>query len=1249
MTPGPTTQTMVTPPRNASRRRKSTSASSPSNDLNDMDEVSWSPGTEKFIDNTEAIYVSLFSSDTDFATPQVGMNTAESAVYNEFNVFRGKLVRAFRCIHARLGRLRDQAEKGVAPSFIANVEGIKNTAEDTRNEFTALKYEFENLQQSMNVPENYRPAINACVPDMIKRDIDVLRSEMGDPNNYKLVVEKLVSPLIDAKMIEVSAKLLEMQSHDTMLKEAMTQMNEISAWRDSMQASNFNIAEGEFQNLKLKLGEVETSMATMRSAFGDASGPSDAGMAQLVNKIELIEIERTGHNTAMKQYVDQIATELRSHANRAPGQAPSGASSSHGVDCEIRPGHCHHVATLMTQMREASVALEKHKELHNEANRKIDGIQVEVNSLRANPASSTQDPWFQSAGKGPGVPGAAGNNNQSSPQSQGGVQSTYGVNNAVTLGALGPLGNVASGKLFSDSIALDSKYQFNGSKDQGPAWREKVRGYLISKSPFLHALLPWAEAHDNRNISLDMVMNAVGPRAQRTDVELLNIQVWGFLRTCVNGTAETVHGAGEAMNGVEAWRRLVRHIDWGSAIHLDEMRTAVRHITLKSIKRLDDVAVGVLEFEKVLKRYSDAGGTLPPEAELKSDLLAILPTEMREHLLLRSTDEQISFLQFKDFIVTQSARILVARGRSPMLAALDEARGGDDLGRDEGECDDITQDELGELLAFAQRNGFDRSRGRRPPNGGGGAGAAQRRAPFKPNGPNAAKPRCANCGKVGHTKDECRQPAVPMTERPCYNCGKKGHTARYCPTPKQPERRVAAVDNGDDASSHNFGCFVVSHADANGWQRVLRSPKPRPYTIGDAIQTSRSFKALQSEDDSEENDPKEPHNRYNTTCTDYCNTTVNSVHRLCIDNSDTSPVGTRRACDKKQLLQANHRQQPKATHNARGVQPRPMLARGANRRSASDGQQCGPGQPSGCNGPNINTTSTSSVITTIHADGSHSDGSRSTRADGDHADGSQSDGSPSDGSHYTTINPTVTNCLSRRSAKNGEILQDPYVQDAYPSVQDAYTTRTHNGNAEDTTQNLVDQLANAGEDFHKVYGEINAKMSSRDCNQQVNILEYKPEENEILVNDEEVELEITQDSGAILNVLNPEDLPRGCEVIAGSNRPFVGANGGTIKNHGTADVDMIPEQGQGRQVKCRWTCADVTRPLISTGVTCDSGYEVLYTDKESLVVPKGALSKYLKGVMVVQRYTRQGKGLYTTKMKVKAHKASSFPRPSGHH
>ena len=194
---------------------------------------------------------------------------------------------------------------------------------------------------------------------------------------------------------------------------------------------------------------------------------------------------------------------------------------------------------------------------------------------------------------------------------------------------------------------------------------------MISKSPILHQMLPWAEGHDQTVISGAMTMAAVGGRTPAGEMTLLSIALWGFLGTCCTSTAETIHGSGEKLNGFEGWRRLCRHIDMGASIHLEELRSAVRHVVLEPIRRLEDVAVGVIEFEQTFWRYREAGGMMPPEAELKSDLLAILPAEIREHLLIRSTDIGVSFLQFKDFVVSQTSRILVARRKSPMVGSVD--------------------------------------------------------------------------------------------------------------------------------------------------------------------------------------------------------------------------------------------------------------------------------------------------------------------------------------------------------------------------------------------------------------------------------------------------------------------------------------------------------------------------------------------------------------------------------------------------
>ena len=82
--------------------------------------------------------------------------------------------------------------------------------------------------------------------------------------------------------------------------------------------------------------------------------------------------------------------------------------------------------------------------------------------------------------------------------------------------------------------------------------------------------------------------------------------------------------------------------------------------------------------------------------------------------------------------------------------------------------------------------------------------------------------------------------------------------------------------------------------------------------------------------------------------------------------------------------------------------------------------------------------------------------------------------------------------------------------------------------------------------------------------------------------------------------------------------------------------------------------AEVTRALHSTGVICDNSKEVLFTDTEAVVVPKGTFSKFLGSVQRVATYKRKG-GLYVAKLKIRQRaaarkksdngKASPFGRP----
>ena len=55
-----------------------------------------------------------------------------------------------------------------------------------------------------------------------------------------------------------------------------------------------------------------------------------------------------------------------------------------------------------------------------------------------------------------------------------------------------------------------------------------------------------------------------------------------------------------------------------------------------------------------------------PEDEMKSDLKAILPAKLGDHLTLRVTDPHRSFAAFRDLFVLSCAQFLMRRKRLPI-------------------------------------------------------------------------------------------------------------------------------------------------------------------------------------------------------------------------------------------------------------------------------------------------------------------------------------------------------------------------------------------------------------------------------------------------------------------------------------------------------------------------------------------------------------------------------------------------------
>ena len=122
-------------------------------------------------------------------------------------------------------------------------------------------------------------------------------------------------------------------------------------------------------------------------------------------------------------------------------------------------------------------------------------------------------------------------------------------------------------------------------------------------------------------------------------------------------------GLATVNEGVDAWRRIVRYIDHGRGIRFELMRNKWRTIRSRPIKSLEAVTIGTAEFENTVLDYVNAGGVQPGQDEIKSDLNAVLPPNLSEQLAVGISDSQYSYQAFRDFVLNQTALIVLNRNR----------------------------------------------------------------------------------------------------------------------------------------------------------------------------------------------------------------------------------------------------------------------------------------------------------------------------------------------------------------------------------------------------------------------------------------------------------------------------------------------------------------------------------------------------------------------------------------------------------
>ena len=168
-----------------------------------------------------------------------------------------------------------------------------------------------------------------------------------------------------------------------------------------------------------------------------------------------------------------------------------------------------------------------------------------------------------------------------------------------------------------------------------------------------------------------------------------------------------------------------------------------------------------------------------------------------------------------------------------------------------------------------------------------------------------------------------------------------------------------------------------------------------------------------------------------------------------------------------------------------------------------------------------------------------------------------------------------------------------------------------------------------------------ARAPPEDLREDILPLVY--EDEPILSTEDEVEIEVAADTGAVAHVASPKDLPGSVPVEMpedGRLRNFVAANNTPIKNYGKASV--VLEQEDGKEINTDFNVADVSRPLHSVSTICDNEKEMLFTKHGAVVVPEGALSRFLGSIRALARYPRRG-GLYVAKMKARKPRTANRP------
>ncbi len=505
-------------------------------------------------------------------------------------------------VHRRVERNLELAAPGINDQFEADreqitmlrkaVEGLHNMIMMQDTAYTELRGHVQELQHLDHQARQRHREVSASVEDLNGK---LLTAGGMTQRNFEELRNRIVDPPIGAeRQTRVDKIEADLKSLGAMFLQKVARDNEVENYLMEVEGKKPKEGEALFQALKYLHGELTNLKQQVIEHTGTTAGIIN-GIAQknlsdgeLARLSEMEQKVNQMHLTYVQgQQCDQTQQRIQALEGRLDhydyyavpcGQGFTGVDAQHGAPqpctqggrCPCPPGipagqpggsqdglpffvtaqhggngacHCKHVVQL-----EAKKA---------ELERRVGQLE-RAGAPRAAPASG-QRPNFTNMY-------ARGNRDQAADGGGDGGDRRDGE--LPTLEPLGPLGLLVNPEkqLYDDKLTAQAEYKYNGHKN-GPAWKSKVERYFMSKVPALKQILKWAEKHDQTTVTEEMLATAVhGHRMDETQQQMLNASIWGFLSGCVTSTAETMFKRAPQLNGLDAWRRIVRIIDNGFAL-----------------------------------------------------------------------------------------------------------------------------------------------------------------------------------------------------------------------------------------------------------------------------------------------------------------------------------------------------------------------------------------------------------------------------------------------------------------------------------------------------------------------------------------------------------------------------------------------------------------------------------------------------------------------------------------------------------